>query len=163
MSLWAVTRKLGLSKHRSESTFIDFSLQCELELENWHIVKECIDFSLQCKLELENLHIVKERCAETDSRPFLPKSLRVCCELWSKICPTKQPNLKSHFCWRVHWAKSRDLRQQTWYSVDTSWWYQMTLSRRCLALRRRPTTDGCWHWHWDTQATYNCYICQNLK
>ena len=40
--MWAMTRKLGLSKLRSERTFlnfIDFSLQCVLELEDWCMEK----------------------------------------------------------------------------------------------------------------------------
>ena len=34
-----MTRKFGLSKHRSARTFIDFSLQCKLEPEDWCVAK----------------------------------------------------------------------------------------------------------------------------
>ena len=124
-----MTRKLGLSKDGSERIFIDFSLQCELRLEDWCMAKRkmywdrCKSFSASVSLLwvlIRDLHHKKAK------NPFF---------------------LKSHLSrWPfVTWIRWK--RQPTWYRdwVDTSW-FKSTMSWLGLghwtASRRRPAGGG---------------------
>ena len=75
--MWGKKRKLP--KLWSEKTFIDFSLQCELELEDWCRVKR------------------KMYC-------YISKSFSVSESLlWALILDLHHRQPKNHFSWRVTW------------------------------------------------------------
>ena len=94
--LWAMTRKLALSKPslRSLVIFVNFSLQCRLELEDWYRAKS----KLNCN-RLKNLS-----CSASESL------------LWALIQVQRQrpKRLKSHL---KRWLQVFDTskRQPTWY------------------------------------------------
>ena len=75
--MWGKKRKLP--KLWSEKTFIDFSLQCELELEDWCRVKR------------------KMYCYRSKSFS-VSESL-----LWALILDLHHRQPKNHFSWRVTW------------------------------------------------------------
>ena len=131
----AMKRKLSLSKLRSNRIFVDFSLQCELELQDWCMVKWKMYW---------------------DWSKGVSASERL---LWALIWDLNHTQPRSHFSWRVTWQDDFVTwkRQPTWYWIDTSW-YKLTLSWHWTALHWRQAGGGYWHWHWDTM--YNCYPCQ---
>ena len=98
--LWAMTRILILSKHRSAETFVDFSLQCGLELEEWYRAKS-------------KFHWNRPKSCSASERL-----------LWALIImipDLSQRQPKSHFSWRVTRKGQchNPLCQLSWHWVDT--------------------------------------------
>ena len=96
-----MTRNLALSKHRSAVTFVDFSLQCEIELEDWYRAKSKLNWTRPKSCSASESLLCRSE-PETANKPL---------------------SLRSRLKWRfVDTLK----RQPTWYLlilVDTSWYW----------------------------------------
>ena len=67
-----MTFKLGLSKFRSDRIFIDFSLQCRLELEDWCMVKGNMYWDRS-----KSFYASESLLPQTATKPFFLKSHKV--------------------------------------------------------------------------------------
>ena len=105
-----MTKNLALSKHRYAVTFVDFSLQCKLEV------------TLRTRIETgqrANCNRPKS-CSTSESL------------LWALILDLSQRQPKCHFSWRVTRKGdflTRSLEETSWYWVGT----ELTLARNCFA------------------------------
>ena len=97
ISLWAMMRNLDLSKHRSNGTFVNFSLQCKFELEDW--------FRAKCTFNWNRY----KSCSASESL------------FWAIILDLSQSHWpKCYFSWRVTWKGDffdTLKRQPTWYEL----------------------------------------------
>ena len=145
-----MTRKLGLSKLRSERIFIYFSLQCKIELEDWLMLKRTLHW---------------DRSKSFSASESL---------LWALILDLHHKQTKSHFSWEsldkvifVTWN-----RQPTWY------WYYMIQDTELTALHLSPASGACavgpfcwalelgaeWptHYAWTTQGNYSASLWHHI-
>ena len=148
--MWAMTRKLGLSKLRSERTFlnfIDFSLQCVLELEDWCMVKRKMYWdrskSFFCLRELivssgprSAPQTAKKQCflksmprwllsLERDNQLDFELILVDTC--W--LCVDTELTLQSEFYFASHWYHSTSLKP---YNEFTRLRFHLTWVLNCL-------------------------------
>ena len=107
--MWAMTRKLGLSKLKSGRTFIDFS---------W-----------QCILKLEDRRIVKRKMYWDKSKSFSASEL-----LWAELSSYQRSEKKKPFFLKSHMIRwLYHLEETAW--VETSWHWVDT-EQHCFCIQQ---------------------------
>ena len=119
------------SKHRSNGTFVDFSFQCELELEDWYRAKSKFNWNRPKSCSASESLVVSSNPRsepETAKTPFF-----------------LEESLEKVTFW--HFEETTNLILVALILVDTSWhWLDTGLF--CSGSVRRPAHDGWRHWYW---------------